>query len=255
MLLTTILVVVGLCVGGAENWKMENCPVTSKPVTEKPITEEPVTEEPANRISVMLEILECCSSISEYENCGRLLDNEAVNDAPIFRLLVRTLAVIRDFPRDSYHRLLEISYQKRRRFVSTMRHFETRTRQLSILPECCQYPIRTTTINNANVTAPNFKCVEPIAMKCQITNSLGGLVNNIGIAGSSDRYISAIVSFSTRSIHLTYHFQLIVSKDIIEKTLICSPSSAMWHLEGVPEDEFSSFTCAYMFSNGTWLIQ
>ncbi|KAF1764873.1 hypothetical protein GCK72_004824 [Caenorhabditis remanei] len=162
MLLTTILVVVGLRVGGAENWKMENCPVTSKPVTEKPITEEPITEQP--------------------------ITEEPVTEEPA---------------------------------------------------KCCPYPLRPGV--TVNVTGPSFKCDEPIAMECQITNDFGGLVNKIGIAGSSDGYTNTILTVS--------------EEKFLEKTVICSPSSAMWHLEGVPEDKFSGFTCAYMFSNGTWLYQ
>ena len=96
-----------------------------------------------------------------------------------------------------------------------------------------------------------FKCVEPIAMKCQNVN--GGLIKKIGIAGGST---NTIVSFPTLSIHLTSHFQLTVSEEqLLEKTVICAPSSTMWHLEEKPEDEYLSFSCAYMLNDGTWMFQ
>ncbi|EFP13157.1 hypothetical protein CRE_07717 [Caenorhabditis remanei] len=102
--------------------------------------------------------------------------------------------------------------------------------------KCCPYPIRTTTISSVNVTSMEFKCVEPIAMKCQNVN--GGLIKKIGIAGGSTNTI------------------LTVSEEqLLEKTVICTPSSTKWHLEEKPEDEYSSFSCAYMLNDGTWIFQ
>ena len=63
MILTTILVVVGLCFGGV--------------------------------------VADSDSKLCEARNFGAswsYMDNEAVNDAPMFRSIVRTPAAVRDFP-------------------------------------------------------------------------------------------------------------------------------------------------------------
>ncbi|EFP13102.1 hypothetical protein GCK72_004821 [Caenorhabditis remanei] len=106
---------------------------------------------------------------------------------------------------------------------------------------CCHYPISTTTINSANVTSMNFKCVEPISLKCQNVNS--GVVKKIGIAGFKDRSDTS-----------KYTILSVSEEELVEKTMICSPST-MWHLEEKPEDEYLSFSCAYMLQDGTWFFQ
>ncbi|EFO88284.1 hypothetical protein CRE_08479 [Caenorhabditis remanei] len=177
MILTTILVVVGLCFGGvgAENESIQS-----------------------DQDSKLCEARKIGASWS-------CIDNESVNDAPIFRSLVNAPAVIR---------------------------------------ECCQYPILLATANDANVTRQNFKCAEPISLKCH--RDKNGQFVKLAIAGTNDQFKTfTLVSFPTFFIHFTSHFQLAESEmTLLERTVICSSSlfRSKWHLEG-SEDEFSSFTC------------
>ncbi|KAF1746599.1 hypothetical protein GCK72_023056 [Caenorhabditis remanei] len=95
--------------------------------------------------------------------------------------------------------------------------------------KCCQYPILLATANDANVTRQNFKCAEPISLKCH--RDKNGQFVKLAIAGTNDQFKT---------------FTLLAESEmtLLERTVICSSSlfRSKWHLDG-SEDEFSSFTC------------
>ncbi|EFP06343.1 hypothetical protein CRE_07627 [Caenorhabditis remanei] len=115
---------------------------------------------------------------------------------------------------------------------------------------CCSWPFPAGGINTISLTMNQWdQCSQSLSYQC----ALGNVSTNVIAIGISTRINIESNAYSMTLLNSDQvRFNTTNINSTIDTNLICNTTTHLWFVNSVLGEQFDTFACAYLYSNGSW---